>query len=98
MNIADGELGSHSRIQCTSGDMNMNKNSQQPNRRQDVIHTGLAGLRCSLFRTAGKLKRVGLVDESRGVTWADGRCDFELAVTVAGQSLKATGVMVSEAG
>jgi hypothetical protein len=78
--------------------MNMNKNSQQPNRRQDVIHTGLAGVRCSLFRTAGKLKRVELVDESRGVTWADGRCDFALAVTVAGQSLKATDVMVSEAG
>ncbi|MCY2926046.1 MAG: hypothetical protein NT031_11510 [Planctomycetota bacterium] len=67
------------------------------NRRQDSVTVALAGLRYSLFRSAGKLTRLEFVDESRGLTWASGRLDFELAVTVAGKSLKATDVVVSDA-
>ncbi len=64
---------------------------------EDVIHAGHAGLRCSIVRTDGKLARLELADESRGVAWADSKWDFLLALRLDGTSLEATDVIVSDA-
>jgi hypothetical protein len=62
---------------------------------EDVIHAGHAGLRVSLFRKDGKLTRLELADETRGVSWADSAWDFRLALRRDNATLEASEVTVS---
>lgn len=75
----------------------MNKKPSLKDSHDDVIYTGQAGLRCSITYPAGNLRRLELVDASRGVTWAAGRLDFVLDLNIGGKSIKATDVIVSDA-
>ena len=63
---------------------------------EDVLHAGLAGIRYSLFRKDGRLTRLEMVDETRGVSWADSAWDFLLVLQQGATTLEATGVTVSD--